>query len=312
MPILRLNAGPNGLSLHGSPAPALPVLRGAARGRGPIIILIHGFKYDPGTPRFCPHSRIFGRARHPESTYHAQWPRALGFACGHADEGLAIAFGWRARGNLWRAQRSAWAAGVALAQAINTIRAVAPHRPIHAITHSMGSEVLFEALHHLSAHDVQRIIAITGASYASVAETAMQTPAGRTAELLNVTSRENDLFDAMFEQLIIADVPQDHAMGAGIDLPNAVTLQLDCARTLAALPRFGGHIHAPGRRVCHWSGYTRPGALQFYARALRHRDDVTLEALQDALPYASAPRWSRIFAMPQIPSHLLGGQKTAS
>ncbi|WP_299703703.1 alpha/beta hydrolase [uncultured Tateyamaria sp.] len=312
MPILRLNAGPEGLVLHGSPAPALPTLRNAARGNGPIIILIHGFKYDPGTPRFCPHGRIFGHTRHPESAYHTQWPRALGFACGHADEGLAIAFGWRARGNLWRAQRSAWAAGVALAQAIHTIRIVAPRRPIHAITHSMGSEVMFEALHHLPAHAVQRIITITGASYASAVKTAMETPAGRTAELLNVTSRENDVFDAMFEKLIAADVPQDRAMGAGINLANAVTLQLDCPRTLGALTRFGGHIHMPKRRVCHWSGYTRPGALRFYARALRHSEDLQLQALQDALPDASAPRWSRIFAMPHMPSDLLGWQKTAS
>lgn len=312
MPILRLNAGTDGLVLHGSPAPALPALRNAARGSGPIIILIHGFKYDPGTPRFCPHGRIFGRTRHPESVHHTQWPRPLGFASGHQDEGLAIAFGWRARGNLWRAQRSAWAAGVALAQAIQTVRTVAPYRPIHAITHSMGSEVIFEALHHLPSHAVQRIITITGASYASVAQAAMETPAGRAAELLNVTSRENDAFDAMFEKLIPAQVPQDRAMGAGVSLPNAVTLQLDCPRTLAALTRFGGHIHMPKRRVCHWSGYTRPGALQFYARALRHPEYLELQALQDALPDTSAPRWSRIFAMPDSPSHLLGWQKTAS
>lgn len=236
----------------------------------------------------------------------------MGFACGHADEGLAIAFGWRARGNLWRAQRSAWAAGVALAQAIHAIRSVTPRRPIHAITHSMGSEVIFEALHHLPENAMQRIITITGASYASVAQAAMETPAGRTAELINVTSRENDLFDAMFEQLIVADVPNDCAMGAGINLPNAVTFQLDCPHTLAALTRFGGHIHIGRRRICHWSGYTRPGALQFYARALRHSDDVTLDALQDALPPALAPRWSRIFATPHMPPHLFADQKTAS
>lgn len=312
MPILRLNAGPDGLALHGSPAPARPALRSAAAGKGPVIILIHGFKYDPSASHFCPHSRIFGRTPHPESTHHTQWLRALGFACGHANEGLAIAYGWRARGNIWRAQRSALAAGVALADAIRTIREIAPHRPIHAITHSMGSEVAFEALHHLPAHAVQRIVAITGASYASVVRAAMETPAGRTAELLNVTSRENDVFDAMFEHLIARKTPNDRAMGSGLELPNAVTLQLDCQKTLAALTRFGGYIHAPKRRVCHWSGYTRPGALQFYARALRHSDDVMLHALQDALPGASSPRWSRMFAMPQFPTHLLGSQKTAS
>ncbi|KIC49172.1 alpha/beta hydrolase [Tateyamaria sp. ANG-S1] len=311
MPILRLNAGAGGLALHGSPAPALPALRHAARGTGPIIILIHGFKYDPSDTRFCPHARIFGRTRHLDST-HRQWLRPLGFGCGHADEGLAIAFAWRARGNLWRAQRSAHAAGVALAQTIRTLRTSAPDRPIHAITHSMGSEVIFEALHHLPPHALQRIIAITGASYASVAETALETVAGRTVELLNITSRENDVFDLMFERLIAPDVAQDRAIGNGLSLPHTVNIQLDCTRTLAALTRFGGHIDAPQRRICHWSGYTRAGALRFYARALRHADAVPLDALQDTLPDHAAPRWSRIFAMPHLPSYLPAGQKTAT
>ncbi|APX11096.1 alpha/beta hydrolase [Tateyamaria omphalii] len=311
MPILRLNAGAGGLALHGSPAPALPALRHAARGSGPIIILIHGFKYDPGDTRFCPHSRIFGRTRHLDNT-HRQWLRPLGFACGHADEGLAIAFGWRARGNLWHAQRSARAAGKALAQAIRTLRSIAPDRPVHAITHSMGSEVILEALHHLPGHAIQRIVTITGASYASVAHTALSTPAGRSAEMLNVTSRENDLFDLMFERLIAPDVSGDRAMGSGLHMPNAVNIQLDCTRTLTALTRFDGHIDQPRRRVCHWSGYTRAGALRFYARALRQADAVPIDALQDALPNQAAPRWSRIFALPQMPHALPIGQKTAS
>ena len=311
MPILRLNAGAGGLALHGSPAPALPALRHAARGTGPIIILIHGFKYDPGDARFCPHARIFGRTRHLDNT-HRQWLRPLGFACGQPDEGLAVAFGWRARGNLWRAQRSARAAGTALAHAIRTLRGVAPNRPVHAITHSMGSEVIFEALHHLPAHAIQRIVTITGASYASVAQTALSTVAGRSAEMLNVTSRENDLFDLMFERLMTPEVQGDHAIGSGLHLSNTVNIQLDCARALTVLTRFGGHIDAPQRRVCHWSGYTRAGALHFYARALRQADAVPLDALQDALPRTPAPRWSRIFALPTVPHALPIGQKTAS
>lgn len=311
MPVLRLNAGSNGLILHRSPAPALPTLRNAARGNGPIIILIHGFKYDPQLPAYCPHSRLFGLEKHPNGARSA-WLHPLGFASGDANEGLAIAFGWPARGNLWQAQASARSAGRVLAQAIQDIRAIAPDRPVHAITHSMGSEVIFEALHHLPACAVQRIVAITGASFASVARSAMETQAGRAAELLNIISRENDLFDLMFERLMPPNAPMDRAMGCGIDLGHVANIQLDCPKTLAALTRFGGHINAPERRVCHWSGYTRPGALDFYARALRDAGHVPLAALKAALPPMPAPRWSRIFAAPQIPSYLPARQKTAS
>ncbi|MEL6452502.1 MAG: alpha/beta hydrolase [Pseudomonadota bacterium] len=312
MPILRLNAGPAGLVLHGSPAPALPAIRTAARGSGPVMILVHGFKYDPDCTPCSPHTTIFRPATETTKQDHVQWLRHLGFGTGDADEGLAVAFGWRARGNLWRAERAARAAGQHLAQVIAEIRALAPHRPVHAITHSMGSEVIFEALHSLPAGAVQRIVTLTGASYASRAVAAMETEAGRTAELLNITSRENDLFDFLFERLIAPPVKGDWAMGIGLDLPNAVNIQLDCPRTLAVLTRFGGHIAPPQRRICHWSSYTRAGVLRFYARALRQPDKVPLHPMQQVLPAAVAPRWSRMFARPRLTLGLPPVQKPAS
>ncbi|WP_415403583.1 alpha/beta hydrolase [Tateyamaria sp. SN3-11] len=312
MPILRLNAGPEGLRLHGSPASACSAIRTAASGTGPIIILIHGFKYDPDCTGRSPHATIFARAAQSDRARDVGWLRHLGFGTGSTDEGLAIAFGWRARGNLWRAERSAQAAGQHLARVIKDIRARAPDRPIHAVTHSMGSEVIFEALHALPAGAVQRIVTLTGATYASRAIAAMQTPAGRSAELFNITSRENDLFDFLYERLITPPLRGDWAMGIGLDLPNAVNIQLDCARTLLILTRFGGHIGPSRRRICHWSSYTRPGVLRFYARALRRPDTVPMDVLQQVLPAAVAPRWSRMFARPALSLPLPMAQKPAS
>jgi pimeloyl-ACP methyl ester carboxylesterase len=312
MPILRLNAGPAGLVLHGSPASALSAIRTAAPGTGPVIVMIHGFKYDPDCTACSPHSTIFAHTAHPDHPGQVQWMRHMGFGTGDPNEGLAIAFGWRARGNLWRAERSARAAGQHLARVIRDIKARAPERPIHVISHSMGSEVTFEALHALPAHSVQRVVTLTGASFVSRAMVAMQTPAGRCAELINVTSRENDVFDYFYERMMTPPASADRAMGTGIALPNAVTLQLDCAQSLALLPRFGGYVAAPARRVCHWSGYTRPGALRFYARALRTPEAVPLAALKRELPDRSAPRWSRIFALPTVRLPLPTARKTAT
>ncbi|MEL6294959.1 MAG: alpha/beta hydrolase [Pseudomonadota bacterium] len=312
MPILRLNVGEDGLSLNGSPASAMSGIRSAARGSGPVIVMIHGFKYDPNCGSCSPHSTIFARTAHPDRTDDTQWPRHLGFGNGHADEGLAIAFGWRARGNLWRAERSARAAGRNLARVVREIRNIAPERPVHMVTHSLGSEVAFAALERLPTRSVGRIFALTAASYVSRANAAMQTPAGRTSELFNVTSRENDVFDFMYERMIAPPERGDWAMGTGVELPNAVNIQIDCPETLRRLTDFGGHIEPSNRRVCHWSGYTRPGVLRFYKLAMRQPDRVPLDALRRALPAQTAPRWSRVIQRPRITLPLPHLQKAAS
>ncbi|MEM6760422.1 MAG: alpha/beta hydrolase [Pseudomonadota bacterium] len=306
MPILRLDAAPDAVTVHGATAPVARVLRSAARGTGPVIVLVHGFKYDPICVECDPHQKIFSL------NAATGWLRPLGFGAGEPDEGLAIAFGWRARGNIWRAHYAAGQAGRHLARVITDLRRLAPTRPVHAITHSLGSEVVFEALHHLGAGDLRRIVALAGASYASRAVAAMQTAAGRAADLINVTSRENDLFDAMFERLLAPAVPGDRALGDGIALPNVVNMQLDCRDTLATLPRFGGVIAPPGRRICHWSSYTRAGALAFYAHALRHPAAMPLDALRAALPAQTAPRWSRMLARRAAAAPLPMAEKTAS
>ncbi len=294
MPVLRLNATDSGVAVHQSPACAPPAWHRAALGRGPIIVMIHGYKYDPDMPAHCPHTSIFSPVRQTHRRGHGAWLRDLGFGKGDPDEGLAIALGWRARGLLWHAQTAARHAGRALADVVQDLHLRAPHRPIHVITHSMGSEVAFEALHHLPRGAVQRIIALNGASYASRAASALRTPAGQDAELINMTSRENDLFDFAFERVLPRPKLHDHALGAGIDAPNAVTLQLDCPATLAGLAGLGARIDHPQRRICHWSAYTRPGAMAFYARALRHPAHMPLNALQQAVPDRQAPRWSRL------------------
>ncbi|MEL7098793.1 MAG: DUF726 domain-containing protein [Pseudomonadota bacterium] len=293
MPVLRLNAEEHGLAVHRSPACADAALRRAAQGAGPIIVMTHGFKYQPGLTQHCPHDSIFSlNAPHG-------WPRHLGFGLGRSEEGLALAYGWQARGLLWQVQRRARRAGQQLAEAITTLRRAAPHRPIHLITHSMGSEVALEALHHLAPNDIARVISLTAASYQSRAIEALATPAGRRAELLNITSGENDLFDFAFERLIAPPCPGDRALGAGLDLPNAVSIQIDCARTLAAMSRLGAPVAPPSRRVCHWSAYTRPGLLRFYRIALREPARTPLSELLRALPATRDRRFARL--LPRIP-----------
>lgn len=296
MAVLRINAVGDCPQLHGSPAQVDTVLDQLADGAGPIIIMVHGYKYQPGNPRHCPHRHIFSLDPDHLPWKAPSWLRQLGFGLGHTDEGLAVAFGWNARGTLLQAQERATEAGSAMAKVIHRLHTSNPTRPVHIIGHSLGADIAFEALHHLPQNSVDRIISLTGASYQSRASAALASPAGRTAELINITSRENDPFDYLFELLTAAPERGDRAIGQGLTARNALTVQIDCADTLEVLGTNGFTIAAPRHRVCHWSSYTRSGTLRFYKKLLRHPEATSLASLRNQLPECSASRWSRIFA----------------
>lgn len=174
----------------------------------------------------------------------------------------------------------------------------------------MGIEPAFAALQHLPAGSVHRILSLTGACYQSVALSALATPAGKVAEFINITSRENDLFDFLFERLITPPIRGDRALGAGIDASNAVTLQLDCTNTLTQLTRLGASIAPPTRKICHWSTYMRPGALAFYADLLRQAHRLPLDQLYIDQPQHHVRPWSRLVARPSLGPPLPFTQKT--
>jgi len=154
---------------------------------------------------------------------------------------------------------------------------------------------VLSALAHLAPGALGRIILLAGAEFGHHAGAALATPAGRAAEIVNVTTRENDLFDALLEWLIPAPARGDRSLGLALASgPNVLTLQLDDGETLGALGRAGFEIAPPVARICHWSPYTRAGALPFYARLLRDPDRPSLAQLRAALPERAAPRWSRI------------------
>lgn len=309
MAVFRINAHEDRPRLHMGGGAVERDLSRLGEIAGPVILMVHGYNYQPGHPSHCPHTKIFS-LRSPASTGRASsWLRQLGFGTGHANEGLAVAFGWPSRNAIWQAKRRARSAGIALAKTVAALRRHVPNRPVNILAHSLGSELAFEALAHLPAGAIDRIILMTGASYISRAAEALGTPAGQTAELINVTSRENDTFDFLFERLIAPPRPGDRAIGQGLTAPNAVTLQLDCPDTLAHLNRIGLPIGPPQRRICHWSAYTRPGVLRAYHDLLRHHDTIPLSLIKQGLPESPAPRWSRLLAPPAMSLPLPFAQK---
>jgi hypothetical protein len=259
----------------------------------PVIVLIHGYKYAPDHPRRCPHSHIL--SLEPRNSARAvSWPRHLGFGRDDDSEGLCIAFGWNACGTLWNAHAQAARAGKALARVIRAVRADLGI-PVHLVAHSLGARVALAAFPGLPPGAAGRTLLFAAAETRAAAETALATPAGRTAEIVNVRSRENTVFDLLFRAAIHPHRPFDRALGAGLGRadPRWLDLAIDCAATRAHLALLGFRVPPPARTVCHWSAYLRPGLFPLYRAILR--EDLPFPALRHAepasgpAPFAAAP-----------------------
>ncbi|MEZ5714304.1 MAG: alpha/beta fold hydrolase [Paracoccaceae bacterium] len=281
MPLIRVNQQDDGLALHRSPAPARVALRHAAQGgRGPVIVMVHGFKFRPYAGPDCPHDHIF--AMRDGACWKARsWPRGLGFGGGQRDEGLGLAFGWDSMGPIRQVYGRAARAGAVLADAIRAIRSAAPDRPVHAIAHSLGTRVVLQALPHLAPGDIGRIISLNGAEFAGTARAALERGAGPAAEFIAVSGRENAGYELLLERFVAPEQRGDRALGrARLHGPGRVHLRLDRAAQAERLIALGYPLAPERRLVCHWSSYLRGGALGFYAGLMRQADSLPLSLLQ--------------------------------
>ncbi len=270
-----------------------------ASATGPVIVMIHGYKYAPDHPQACPHDLLLSLTPRASCDRVISWPRRLGFGS-QTSQGTALAFAWPARGTLGQAYRRAGEAGLHLAREIAALKAANPARPVHIFAHSLGARVALSALPHLKERDVGRIILLTGAEFRDRAALAMASPAGRTVEVLNITTRENDLFDLMAERCLSPFRIWRRALGHGLRDPHAnwLDIEIDQPETIAALRGFGFSLAQPARRICHWSAYLRPGLFPFYQALLRRPEQLPLPVLRTALPERHHRRWTRLLAPP--------------
>lgn len=297
MPMLRISVTENGAGLHEAAAPLGSALRHGLRADpGPVTLMIHGYKYQPGHMQHCPHASILARRPGIVDRRTVSWPRHLGLR-GQRGEGLGLSFGWQARGSIWAAHAEAARAGDELARLLTDIRRLAPDRSVNVVAHSLGARVALRGIAGAESGAVSRVILLAAAEYAGTALDALQGSGPRT-EVLNVTSRENDVFDFLMERLIPPPTPGDRMLGQGAaGLSNMVTLQLDDGPSLARLRAAGFPIAAPARRICHWSPYLRPGVFPLYRAVLCGA--LPPARLRALLPQEHAPRWSRL--APRLP-----------
>ncbi|AUH33932.1 DUF726 domain-containing protein [Paracoccus tegillarcae] len=263
----------------------------------PIIIMVHGYRFSPSQTRHDPHRHILALDPRCVAAPIPSWPRALGFDGEDHSEGLAIGFGWEARGSLRSVYHRAGQTGRSLARLVEALSQAAG-RPIALIGHSLGARVLLSALHHAPRGTIGRMVLLAAAEFRCAAAQALDTAAGERAEVLNITSRENDLFDFGLEVLVSAARKQAVGFGLERPRPNWIDIQIDDRATLVMLDALGFPMDGRARRLSHWTPYLRGGVFDFYRTALRQPWALPLNLLRRELPAQVEPRWSRLLAPP--------------
>jgi pimeloyl-ACP methyl ester carboxylesterase len=236
--------------------------------RAPVAVLIHGFRYAPGADIHCPHGHILSLTPRRDVPRAISWPRHLRLA-GPRD-GLALAFGWPARGTIWQAQARTAGTAAALATLVGAIRRHAPDRQVDLVAHSLGARVAMAALPLVEAGSIGRVLLLAPADFRAHAEAAMDSAAGRAAEVFSITSRANALFDLCMETLLSARLQASLARGLSHPRQNWLDLRIDDPATETALARLGFPLRPAMVRICHWQPYLRPGVFALY-RALLAR-----------------------------------------
>jgi hypothetical protein len=276
MPLLHIDASTVSQSLEAFDA----ALSGQTPG-APVVFLIHGFRYAPGVPGFDPHGALYAWDPAPAGPRVVSWPRHLGITTGgHA---LAVGFGWNGRGTVWNARREAARAGEVLSALIcrAATRAGAPR--IGLLAHSLGARVALAAIAALPRAIPVRAVLLAPSEARSAARSALDGPSGARAEVVNVISRENWLFDGLTE--LSGGARPFGALGRGIGRPHPRALDLDIDRVAdrAALARLGFRLPPAKGRVCHWSTFLRPGVFALYRALLTEPVSLALTELATTL-----------------------------
>jgi hypothetical protein len=279
---IRADVGPRGLILDRDRlARKLAALPEGA----PVVAMLHGWRYSPSFPQDCPHGSIMSVDRPDERHRVVSWPRHLGL---DGRRGLAIAIGWHAKCDPWRAHSRAGRLGAHLAEIARTVHALSG-RPLQVIAHSMGARASLAALPLIEPGQISRMILLAAAETRGRTLAALATPAGQAVEVVNVTTRENDLFDAFFEWGIHLGLGTSIGQGLGRVHQGWHDLWIDQPRTLAGLAALGHPLTDTPRRVCHWSPYLRPGVIALYRALIEGR--LLARELPEPQP---GRRWSRL------------------
>ncbi|WP_068116314.1 alpha/beta fold hydrolase [Tropicimonas marinistellae] len=302
MPLCRINVIGDTLAAPEGVTADIATALSRTRPGAPVVVLIHGYRFSPRDEHASPHTHILSLSPAHDSWKALSWPRQLGLGSGEPDEPLCIALGWEARGSLWQAYGRAAETGRALARIVSGIRLIRQGQPVDVLAHSLGCRVALSALRHLPAGAMGRAVLMAPAEMRSTARDCLDTPAGRAVEVLNITSRENGLYDRALAWLVAPHRFGDRALGTGLNrtADNWTDIDIDSRRTRNVLEEMGYPIAPSGKRICHWSVYLRPGLFPFYRAVLNREVPLALLRTRTTMEDGPTPglRLPRLHASP--------------
>ncbi|WP_425092513.1 DUF726 domain-containing protein [Tropicimonas sp. S265A] len=239
----------------------------------PIVVLLHGYRYDPARQNANPHTSLYAVQPEPGlPRRQMSWLEALGFLDQPDDPGLCLAVGWSARCKLADAYDHAAQVGTALADLLNAVAALMPGHPIKLMAHSLGARVALSCLRSLKRPVVKQAILLAPAEFTAPAQRALRNPAAQATEILQISPLENWLFDALLVRSLRHKETGTALGQRAPDAPNWISLSLGTDGELAQLAALGHRVAPRKARVCHWSAYLRGGLMEFYADLLSGKD----------------------------------------
>ena len=272
--------------------PAARMSRPGSRGRSaaagpeaPIVVLIHGYKFHPDRPDADPHRSLFALRPEQDGWQIRSWPEGLGFAEDAGETGLCVGFAWPAsaphlasllatgRNGFARVYDRAGAYGARLAELVALLQRLAPGRPVDVLAHSLGARVALAALPHL-AQAPGRMILLGAAEFdARALDFLARRARPRPPDLQRHRPRQRPL------RPDVRDASRRAATGASGRSALGLRAATPALARPAARPRRGHRLgQRPGHpadraraRLCHWSFYTRDGALAVYQAILRRQ-----------------------------------------
>ena len=267
----------------------------------PIVVLVHGYKYSRARSGSDPFRYVYAPVTIDPRMRFRSWPQGLGFTRQGITDGLCLCFAWPAhksdpltcqkgaRGPFARVYNRAEVAGAALARVVDTLHAFSPHRSVDILAHSLGARVALQAMRYARRRSFGQVILMGGAEYVAAAESCISGPAGRNAQVYNITAAENDVFDAMFRWFGPAEFRHQPALGSGLAhrARNCVDIPLDHARTPTVMARRGVTLGATPGWLNHWGFYTRHGTMSLYRDIFRQRHRWDPAGLRE--DYAALP-----------------------